>query len=374
MVFSLIFGKVLPRQKNSGSLLGRKYADSRIAHDQDIVVDLTESASISFRNPAFYMIMKTIRKTRRTIKLYIWAVTAFVLPFLVYELVWRPTTQSRIIFSKQVSRFAEVSSVIERSRAHYGILPLRPGEDGRCWFHGQLPHSHDREIFKRLGGIVGSDCEQAPVLGARYSSEAEICRCTAPPQSEYSKHFLEIGSADGQYLSNLLFFELQMNWRGVCVEGSPSSFTMLKTNRPECIVINAVIGMEEGERVFYTFDSPSSWEIGMSCMRGTSCGASDSEAQAYADERKLVLKKDIVVMRRLSDIFAEHGMTEFGWIMVDVEGAEDLVVPTIDLRAVSARFISYEGVHEEAMRHLQEGGYKKSFEIGPDVFYEHMAP
>ena len=258
---------------------------------------------------------------------------------------------------------------IELSRLQYGIKSLRPGESGRCWFHGQLPHVQDREVFKRLGGHV-YDCEPAPVLGARYSSEAEICRCTAPPAAGFSKAFLEIGSADGQYLSNLLFFEMQLNWRGICVEGSPSSFALLRVNRPSCATTNAVIGSDTGKRIFYTFDSPASWEIGMSCMKGTSCGKSDEEAQAYADKRELTLKKHDVEMRRLSDIFAEHNIDDFGWIMVDVEGAEDIVVPTIDLSVITSKFISYEGVHEEAMQHLKTGGYEESFKIGPDVFFE----
>ena len=144
----------------------------------------------------------------------------------------------------------------------------------------------------------------------------------------------------------------------------------MKVNRPDCITVNAVIGAEGGKKLFYTFESPSSWEIGMSCMQGTSCGSSDKEAQVYADENKLTLKKDFVVMRRLSDIFAEHELSEFGWIMVDVEGAEDIVIPTIDLTAVTAKFISYEGAHGKARAHLGIGGYKESFEVGPDVFYE----
>jgi len=258
---------------------------------------------------------------------------------------------------------------IERSRLLYGIVPLQPGVKGKCWFHGQLPHAQDREVFKRIGGQI-QECNPAPLMGARYISQAEICDCTPPTKAEFSKHFLEIGSADGQYLSNLLFFEMQMNWRGFCVEGSPSSFEMLSVNRPNCITVNAVIGTDSGNKKFYTFDSPDSWEVGMSCMDGTSCASSEEQAQKYARERNLRLRKDLVPMRRLSDIFAEHGIADFGWIMIDVEGAEDIVVPTVDLTTISAKFISYEGVHEEAARHLEKGGYAKSFEVGPDVFYE----
>ena len=213
--------------------------------------------------------------------------------------------------------------MIVNSVRTYGITPLSPGEPGRCWFHSQLPHKQDREIFKRLGGAINdTSCEKAGVLEARYTSEAEICSCVAPPKSSFQKHFLEIGSADGQYLSNLLFFEMQLNWRGICVEGSPVSFEMLQRNRPDCVKVNAVIGPTQGRTMFYTFDSPNSWEIGMSCMQGGACGKNDDEAQKYADERKLTLYKLQVPMRKLSDIFAENNMSNFGWILVDVEGVK----------------------------------------------------
>jgi len=229
-------------------------------------------------------------------------------------------------------------------------------------------------MFKKLGGMIDdTSCKAAGVVGARYSSEAEICTCTAPPASSFGKHFLEIGSADGQYLSNLLFFEMQLNWRGICVEGSPVSFEMLQRNRPDCTNVNAVIGSTQDQAMFYTFDSPNSWEVGMSCMQGTECGKNDDEAQKYADERNLKLHKQNVPMRKLSDIFAENNMNDFGWIMVDVEGAEDIVVPTIDLSKVRADYISYEANngadHVVARKHLMSSGYEVKFTVGPDKFY-----
>ena len=275
-------------------------------------------------------------------------------------------------FSGEIDSPNSQKNQVEMNRLTYNVHPLIPGRSGRCWFHSQAPHFQDREILKRLGGSVDDAfCEPAPVKGARYSSEAVICPCTAPPSSAFHRHFLEIGAADGQYLSNLLFFELQLGWAGICVEGSPSSFELLKRNRPLCINVNAVIGPSAKEHVFYTFDSPNSWEIGMSCMQGTQCGETDAEAQKYADENGLTLYKQYVPMRKLSEIFAENEMKNFGWIMVDVEGAEDIVLPTIDLQQITADYISYENnvEHGVARRYLVDGGYDLNFAIGPDLFY-----
>ena len=266
------------------------------------------------------------------------------------------------------------NSIIEQRRIEYNISALSPNKPGRCWFHSQVAHKQDREIFTRLGGyVVNGSCNSARVNGARYSSEAEICTCIAPPASAFARHFLEIGSADGQYLSNLLFFEMQLNWRGICVEGSPTSFEELRVNRPDCATVNAAIGPSLGHAVFYTFDSPHSWEIGLSCMQGTQCGKNDHEAQQFADEHKLTLRKHNVPVRKLSDIFVENKMRKFGWIMIDVEGAEDIVVPTIDLSRVRADYISYETNndidHLVARDHLNTAGYEVDFTVGYDRFF-----
>jgi hypothetical protein len=60
--------------------------------------------------------------------------------------------------------------------------------------------------------------------------------------------------------------------------------------------------------------------------------------------------------------------------MIDVEGAEDIVLPTIDLFTVEADFISYEGQHETAKHHLEAAGYGNSFFIGPDQFFSKHLP
>lgn len=112
----------------------------------------------------------------------------------------------------------------------------------------------------------------------------------------------------------------------------------------------------------------------MSCMKGMACGQNDKAAQKYAKKKGLVLHKQAVPMRQLSSIFAEHNLRQFGWIMIDVEGAEDIVLPTIDLFTVEADFISYEGQHETAKHHLEAAGYGNSFSIGPDQFFSKHLP
>ena len=263
-----------------------------------------------------------------------------------------------------------LESAVYLSAKSYGVRPLEPGQKGKCWFHSQQPHEQDKVIFKRLGGEVG-ECSSAPVQDqAKLAySEAQLCACKAPPASAFESHFLEIGANDGQYLSNSLFFEMQLRWTGLCIEGSPSTFEQLRINRPKCANFNALVGPISQARTFYTFISPASWETGVSCMKGTACAKSDKDAQQYAAENNLQLRTDEVQVIRLSDAFSMVALSKFSWLSIDVEGAEDIVVPTIDFTAIEADYISIEGTHLLARDYLLANGYRADFTVGPDTFF-----
>jgi hypothetical protein len=66
------------------------------------------------------------------------------------------------------------------------------------------------------------------------------------------RYFVEVGAADGLDLSNTYALEAHLGWRGLCVEANPSSLDLLRTNRPACQVVDAVVGARSGEVVQFT--------------------------------------------------------------------------------------------------------------------------
>ena len=60
------------------------------------------------------------------------------------------------------------------------------------------------------------------------------------------RFFVEVGAADGLTMSNTMWLE-QLGWRGVCIEASPSAVGALRRNRPNCLVMDAVVGARSGE-------------------------------------------------------------------------------------------------------------------------------
>lgn len=267
-------------------------------------------------------------------------------------------------------------SLAEQSLA-LGAAPLRPGAAGKCWFQSQEPFHQDIVIFEKMGGTVGK-CEpkfpqRLPLPGI--SEMATLCDCVAPVDATaFGLHFLEIGANDGVFLSNLAFFELQMGWRGLCIEGSPTTFRALKRHRPDCINVNGVVAPSGDVAIFYTYSNPSpnTWESAMSFMEGSKQCPDRAAAERLATQLPPGTTMEVhdVGVYRLSDLFRELGWTTFGWMSVDVEGAEDLIFDTIDFGAVHARYIMFEGVHPKTVSRLEVEGYTLAHNVAQDYIYE----
>ena len=235
---------------------------------------------------------------------------------------------------------------------------------------------NDMKLFQRMGGTVqAGQCKPTPLrVKGGAPSEAQLCPCTAPGAEAFNKSFLEIGALDGQFLSNLLFFEAQMGWRGMCIEGSPRNYRALVRNRPECININGVVGRsivesEGGSATFLTFVKGQSWERAMSCVLGSGVCATREAAERYAESIQGRMEVDVVPGYLLSDLFAKAGFSRMGWIMLDVEGAEYQVIETVDFEKVSAELVTFEGGDPKVKKLLASKGYREVEALGLDTAY-----
>lgn len=109
-------------------------------------------------------------------------------------------------------------------------------------------------------------------------------------------------------------------------------------------------------------------------MEGSEGPGKDREAaQKWATDNKAELQVDKVPVLRLSTIFSRANMSSFGWISVDVEGAEDFVIPTIDFEKAHSDFFSYEdneGKHNVSRDYLESHGYVHILESQKDHIFK----
>ncbi|XP_066966401.1 protein Star-like [Macrobrachium rosenbergii] len=55
--------------------------------------------------------------------------------------------------------------------------------------------------------------------------------------------FVEVGAADGESLSNSIFFERQLGWRGLLIEATPAYFDALKKKNRNAYIIHAALSV-----------------------------------------------------------------------------------------------------------------------------------
>jgi len=258
---------------------------------------------------------------------------------------------------------------------------LSPNVRGTCVFHSQGLLHQDQHIFKVNGGIIHGSCVGTKMPnGSKILSESVSCECTAP-DSAFHKNYFEIGALDGFYLSNTAFFDYQLGWRGLCVEATLAAFKELQKNRPNCINVHAVVGksvVKDGARFFsfqeknrdtnviegaeFNAGNGSRWEISMSCMEGSpGICLSLASAQAYAASSSFEVVIDHVDGVLLSDLFRRHKFDRIDFASIDVEGAEDFVVETINFEDTIFNRVIVEGTPEDhpgSTMMLRSAGYE----------------
>jgi len=175
--------------------------------------------------------------------------------------------------------------------------------------------------------------------------------------------FVELGAADGIRLSNSLFFEDNMNWRGICIEANPNDFGNLVKNRPNCANYNIAIGPKEKQTTYLIFGQLSGIKEFMS---PTHLERIQTES---VQEGMTPIEININVIP-LTKLLRENGVSRVNFFSLDVEGAEWGVLQTINLNEITFDFMVIEkNPNDEVIqKHLNRHGYKV---IGPENgFYD----
>ena len=223
----------------------------------------------------------------------------------------------------------------------------------RCEFHSIGPV--DQVIFTLLGGKVDQ-------LGNKCTKwDGASCSCAAPLDLLGKTHtVVEIGANDGLHMSNSRFFDLQLGWRSLCVEANPQVYKRLTVNRPDCINVNTLVGRSSdfngsSSVPYISFYRPPGkekkhtdrdWETGLSGVESTYATNNEitslRRAQSFAKRFGLEVERDRLPVVPFSQLFAKHGIDTIDLLSIDVEGAEDTVVQSIDFGAVQIGMIVIE--------------------------------
>jgi FkbM family methyltransferase len=180
--------------------------------------------------------------------------------------------------------------------------------------------------------------------------------------------FVDIGAYDGETFSNTLFFEETLGWTGLCIEPLPDAFEKLqKRRRATCI--RTAIADYEGKGQFLEVQA-----------RGTEAMLSGLAEQYEAQHKERLareatsIRKISVPVRRLDALLEEAGIRRIDYCSIDTEGAEHLILSSIDPDKYEIGILSVENNYKNPrISDLLEGrGYRREKVFhGYDELYVH---
>lgn len=150
--------------------------------------------------------------------------------------------------------------------------------------------------------------------------------------------FMEMGALDGLRFSNTFAFEKLLGWRGVHIEASPSSFQALARNRPNQLNVHAAV-CDRARVVHYV-------DYGRAPVRGIAEFMAPTFLQRFHPElyhkEAAVAALPAVQCHPLTHIMDHLGVQHINFYVLDVEGAELLILQSVDFGKLSFDVICVE--------------------------------
>jgi FkbM family methyltransferase len=182
--------------------------------------------------------------------------------------------------------------------------------------------------------------------------------------------FVEIGGYDGETYTNSLFFEKERGWSGLLVEANPYTYELMVGKDRNCFMKNACISNTVPNMTFIVAGAlTSAKEIASKQHRKRI----ESNAILYATDETWRHAKETVVVKcySLSSLMNTLGHTHIDYFSLDVEGAEMIILQSIDWKHLDIDVFTIEtDQHRQAiLTFMKKHGYKWIQTIlGDDVF------
>lgn len=180
--------------------------------------------------------------------------------------------------------------------------------------------------------------------------------------------FLEIGALDGSGLSNTLMFEEQLGWRGVLVEAVPSNSIKLHRAGLERRRRSATFGLGScGD------PRAAPWRQGTLTVLAGGGPMGAVEMNDTAEHITLFgmnsETRQAVACLPLQAMLEAAGLLDIDLFSLDVEGAEAVVLGTLDLSVTNVRLVLVEanGLNadkdERVRAALRGAGFERGFDV-----------
>jgi FkbM family methyltransferase len=176
--------------------------------------------------------------------------------------------------------------------------------------------------------------------------------------------FIESGAHDGEYLSNSLYFEKNLDWTGLLIEPIKNSFDKLITKNRNVYAINACIS--KNKPFLAKFKSATVFSGREEYLTQTQ----KDHIKKYYDE-----KSDYVPCFSLNTILRALEIKNVDMFSLDIEGMEWDVIESIDFSKFNIGLFCIEWFYlkdkkQKIHDHLLKNGYKFVTELEFDYFFQ----
>ena len=183
-----------------------------------------------------------------------------------------------------------------------------------CWVVERRGANTSRLEAERAAQCSGSLSEEQFIL-AKYFGGARPIR---------GGTFLELGAFDGWKESNTLHLESCLGWRGILMDGQPAHLDWMRSNRPQSVSLGVAICPQHG-LVNYSRVSA-----------GTTSGIVGYMARSVRQRFRVDASGQAPVpCGPLGSWLSLLGVTHLDFVSLDVQGAEHMVLSTLDWSALS---------------------------------------
>ena len=190
-------------------------------------------------------------------------------------------------------------------------------------------------------------------------------------QGKQNGTFVDVGAADGITWSNSLTFELNYNWKGLCIEPHPEFFKKLQQARQATCLQEAVSDTEETVN-FVIVNGYAEMLSGLEKHYDT---RHKERITREVNEHQDNAYKIQLQTKKLQHILDQHNIDYIDYLSVDTEGAEMAILKGIDWNKTYIDLISLEVNYElEPVNDFMSNlGYKFLRKVCCDAFYSKVS-
>ena len=183
--------------------------------------------------------------------------------------------------------------------------------------------------------------------------------------------YVDVGAYDGIKFSNTYLFAKQYGWHGINIEPNSIIFADLQKNRPDSINMQIAIDVEDNKHKDFMLNTGYSKMLSglKEYYDSKHIARLNKEQKQYGGLTTIVP----VTTRRLDSLLLENNISHIHLLSIDVEGAEESVIKSIDFDKVFIDVIIFENNYDNAENikyYLRNKGYIV-FKKAGDIYMIH---